>query len=228
MSRDGPPLGTYRVTVETLIPEPAQLRADRPLPASAEEQDVAVIGTAVRDRALQVAGRAATPFSRVTAVRAHLLGSGFTLATGPDAPSGSSSFAVGELLRTGTGTAEQYASAFALMLRSLGYQTRVVMGFRTGRYDPALGGYRLDGSTVDVRGEVHFAGAGWVPFDVTPSARTDRSAPPAEEAERPADDAGDIADAESTRPPPVPTVPPAPGRPRRRGRRTTPGRRWPR
>jgi len=209
VSRDGPPLGPYRVTGETAVPDAARLRTDSPLPASVAEQDVTVLGTEVRSRALQVAGRAATPFGRVSAVRAYLTGPGFRLATGKDTPTGSSSFAVRTLLTTRTGTAEQYASAFALMLRSLGYRTRVVMGFRTGRYDATLGGYRLDGSTVDVRTEVQFAGAGWVPFTVTPRTRADGSPPPPDTLP-PADDAGSIADRESADPQTVPTVPPPP------------------
>ncbi|HSV67403.1 MAG TPA: transglutaminase domain-containing protein [Mycobacteriales bacterium] len=208
VSRDGPPLGPYRVTGETAVPDAARLRTDSPLPASVAEQDVTVLGTEVRSRALQVAGRVATPFGRVSAVRAYLTGPGFRLATGPGAPTGSSSFAVRTLLTTRTGTAEQYASAFSLMLRSLGYRTRVVMGFRTGRYDATLGGYRLDGSTVDVRTEVQFAGAGWVPFTVTPRTRADGSPPP--DTLPPADDASSIADRESADPQTAPTVPPPP------------------
>lgn len=208
VSRDGPPLGPYRVTGETVLPDAARLRTDSPLPASAAEQDATVLGTEVRARALQVAGRAATPFGRVSAVRAYLTGPGFRLATGPAAPTGSSSYAVRTLLTTRTGTTEQYASAFALMLRSLGYRTRVVLGFRTGRYNTALGGYRLDGSTVDIRTEVQFAGAGWVPFTVTPRTRADGSPPP--DPLPPADDASSIADDESTHPQTVPTVPPPP------------------
>lgn len=176
------------MTGEAAVPDGAALRADSPLPASAAEQDVAVFGAEVHSRAIEVVGRTATPFGKVSAVLAFLTGPGFRLATGPQAPSGSSSFAVRRLLSTRTGTAEQYASAFALMLRSLGYQARVVMGFRTGPYDATLGGYRLDGSTVDVRTEVRFADSGWVPFTVTPRTRTDGSSPP--DARPPADDGG--------------------------------------
>lgn len=82
------------------------------------------------------------------------------------------------------------------------------MGFRTGRYDATLGGYRLDGSTVDVRTEVRFADSGWVPFTVTPRTRTDGSSPP--DARPPSDDGSSAAEEESADPRTVPTVPPAP------------------
>ncbi|GAA1443276.1 transglutaminase family protein [Leifsonia poae] len=65
------------------------------------------------------------------------------------------------------GDQEQYASAFALMARHLGYPTRVVMGFA-----PKV----ATGSTTTVTGndvtawdEVAFDGVGWVPFFPTPT-----------------------------------------------------------
>ncbi|MGO4594161.1 transglutaminase family protein [Leifsonia sp. 2TAF2] len=64
------------------------------------------------------------------------------------------------------GDQEQYASAFALMARRLGYPTRVVMGFAP----------KVTGSTTTVTGddvtawdEVAFDGVGWVPFFPTPT-----------------------------------------------------------
>lgn len=64
------------------------------------------------------------------------------------------------------GDQEQYASAFALMARRLGYPTRVVMGFAP----------KVSGSTTTVTGddvtawdEVAFEGVGWVPFFPTPT-----------------------------------------------------------
>lgn len=64
------------------------------------------------------------------------------------------------------GDEEQYASAFALMARSLGYPSRVVMGFKptvTGRVTNVVGG------DVTAWAEVAFDGVGWVPFFPTPN-----------------------------------------------------------
>ena len=63
------------------------------------------------------------------------------------------------------GDDEQYSVLMMLMCRSLGIPARVVMGF-----DPAVDGDATDVTGEDVSAwvEVAFAGAGWVPFEVTP------------------------------------------------------------
>ena len=70
----------------------------------------------------------------------------------------------GRRRRADEGTAEQFASAFAVLARAVGLPTRVVVGFRPVPPGP-------DGVAV-VRGgdatawpEVYFSGWGWVPFD---------------------------------------------------------------
>jgi Transglutaminase-like enzymes, putative cysteine proteases len=65
------------------------------------------------------------------------------------------------------GDQEQYASAFALMARHLGYPARVVMGFK-----PAVDGAgtaTVTGNDVTAWAEVAFQGVGWVPFFPTPT-----------------------------------------------------------
>jgi transglutaminase-like putative cysteine protease len=65
------------------------------------------------------------------------------------------------------GDQEQYASAFALMARRLGYPTRVVMGFA-----PKVASGQattVTGNDVTAWDEVAFDGVGWVPFFPTPT-----------------------------------------------------------
>ncbi|GAA2106894.1 DUF3488 and transglutaminase-like domain-containing protein [Actinomadura alba] len=65
------------------------------------------------------------------------------------------------------GTPEHFATAFAVLARTLGLPTRVVVGFRPGR--TAGDGLReVRSGDVIVWPEVRFAGLGWVPFDPTP------------------------------------------------------------
>lgn len=75
-------------------------------------------------------------------------------------------------LSTGRGFCQQFSTAFALAARSLGYPTRVVVGFTAG---DALGVGTSGQSVFAVRGrhahawpEVRFEDVGWVPFEPTP------------------------------------------------------------
>jgi hypothetical protein len=70
------------------------------------------------------------------------------------------------LTRSKRGTSEQFATAFAVLARSVGLPTRVVVGFR-----PGVGGdgtFQVRSGDVIVWPEVDFAGFGWVPFYPTP------------------------------------------------------------
>jgi hypothetical protein len=67
---------------------------------------------------------------------------------------------------TGRGTSEHFATAFAVMGRTLGMPTRVVVGFRPG--ERAGDRWRVRSGDVLVWPEVNFSGVGWVPFYPTP------------------------------------------------------------
>lgn len=67
------------------------------------------------------------------------------------------------------GTSEQFAAAFAVMARSLGLPTRLVVGFHHGTATPD--GWQVTGADAVVWPEVEFAGVGWVPFQPTPGQR---------------------------------------------------------
>lgn len=111
---------------------------------------------------------ARTPFEKAVAIEAVV-----RAGRQPDAeaPVGSSyarleTFLFGEQGASGAnkGTAEQFASAFAVLARAVGLPTRVVVGFQ-----PVKPG--ADGVAVVRAGdatawpEVYFTGWGWVPFD---------------------------------------------------------------
>ncbi|GAA4635211.1 hypothetical protein GCM10023196_079790 [Actinoallomurus vinaceus] len=70
------------------------------------------------------------------------------------------------LARSKRGTSEQFATAYAVLARSIGLPTRIVVGFR-----PGVGGngsWQVRSGDVLVWPEVDFAGLGWVPFFPTP------------------------------------------------------------
>ncbi|WP_145978752.1 transglutaminase domain-containing protein [Granulicoccus phenolivorans] len=67
------------------------------------------------------------------------------------------------------GSSEQFATAYAVLARSLGLPTRVVVGFGPGTADPAQPDVRIvRGRDALAWPEVYFEGFGWVPFNPTP------------------------------------------------------------
>jgi transglutaminase-like putative cysteine protease len=74
------------------------------------------------------------------------------------------------------GTAEQFASAYAVLARAVGLPTRVVVGFRPVPPGPD-GVAVVRGADATAWPEVYFSGWGWVPFDPVPG--TDDGAPSA-------------------------------------------------
>ncbi|MEV8441426.1 transglutaminaseTgpA domain-containing protein [Actinosynnema sp. NPDC051121] len=117
--------------------------------------------------ARQIVQNARTPYERAVAIE-QVVKQGRT----PDAqaPVGSSyarleRFLFGNPGEPGAnaGTAEQFASAFAVLARAVGLPTRLVVGFQPAGDE---GGERVvRGSDATAWPEVYFAGWGWVPFD---------------------------------------------------------------
>ena len=68
------------------------------------------------------------------------------------------------------GHCEYFASAMAVMLRTLHIPSRVVNGFRTGEFNDLTGNYVVRASNAHSWVEAYFAGYGWVSFDPTPPA----------------------------------------------------------
>jgi len=67
------------------------------------------------------------------------------------------------------GHCEYFASAMAVMLRTLQIPARVVNGFRTGEFNDVTAQYLIRGSDAHSWVEVYFPGYGWIGFDPTPA-----------------------------------------------------------
>ena len=65
------------------------------------------------------------------------------------------------------GFCEQFASATAVLLRSLGYPARVVVGYTTGSRNAFTGYYEVHGTDAHAWVEVWFPSFGWYEFDPT-------------------------------------------------------------
>ena len=68
------------------------------------------------------------------------------------------------------GHCEYFASAMAIMLRTLGIPSRVVNGFRTGEFNDLTSQYVIRDRDAHSWVEAYFPGYGWVSFDPTPVA----------------------------------------------------------
>ena len=124
-------------------------------------------------KAQEWAGSGTTPIAQLEAMRLALVDTGF-LSHGRASDSvpsraGHGADRVTELFERNqmVGDQEQYASAYALMARSLGYPARVVMGFAP-EVPEGGGALEVTGDDVDVWVEVAFSGVGWVSFYPTP------------------------------------------------------------
>jgi hypothetical protein len=77
------------------------------------------------------------------------------------------------LFDTRAGHCEYFASAMAVMLRTLGIPSREVNGFLPGEYNDVAGDYIVRGSDAHSWVEAYFPGSGWITFDPTPPASPD-------------------------------------------------------
>jgi protein-glutamine gamma-glutamyltransferase len=73
------------------------------------------------------------------------------------------------LFETRAGHCEYFASAMAIMLRTLGIPSREVNGFLPGEYNDLGGDYIVRASDAHSWVEVYFPGIGWQVFDPTPA-----------------------------------------------------------
>jgi protein-glutamine gamma-glutamyltransferase len=115
-----------------------------------------------------VSAQALTPYDKAVAIEAYLR-SRFTYTltlTGKPGDDPLAHF----LFETRAGHCEYFASAMAIMLRTLGIPSREVNGFLPGEYNDLAGDYIVRASDAHSWVEAYFPGNGWVTFDPTPAA----------------------------------------------------------
>lgn len=132
----------------------------------------AIIG----DTARQVTAGASTSYDALIDLQTWFRSSAFRYSL--DAPveagfDGAGMDAVADFLQVRAGYCVHYASAFAVMARSLGMPSRIVIGYLPGTASsiPQQGGieYTVTSSQLHAWPEVYFQGIGWVPFEPTNS-----------------------------------------------------------
>jgi hypothetical protein len=108
------------------------------------------------------------PISKATALRDYFRGGAFTY--DPHVALGDDGAAVETFLQDRRGFCVQFASAYALMARSLGIPARVAVGFTSGTRDAATGAYAVTNHDAHAWPEIWLAGLGWTHlFDPTPT-----------------------------------------------------------
>jgi transglutaminase-like putative cysteine protease len=120
----------------------------------------------IPELARQITARSQTPFDRTITVENYLR-SRFTYTLNLTGKPGVDPLAH-FLFETRAGHCEYFASALAIMLRTLGIPTREVNGFLPGEYNDLGEDYIVRASDAHSWVEVYFPGTGWMTFDPTP------------------------------------------------------------
>lgn len=147
------------------------------------------------ERVVKQAG-AETPYDKAAALEAYLRQ--FTYNEFIQAPPPERDVVDYFLFTSRQGYCNYYASAMAVMLRSMGIPARVVSGYSRGEYDAESGVYRIRESDSHTWVEVFFPDYGWIQFEPTASQPTIDRPEGSDESDSTADDAAST-DAASSR-----------------------------
>ena len=135
------------------------------LPQTPSEEVESFRDVAIADAAAQ------TPYEELIAIQNRLRSTEFTYSVEPGAEAkdqlASTDYLTRFLTETKTGYCQQFATAFAVLARSLGYPTRVVVGFLSGE-PTEQGRYLVRGTDAHAWPEVYFEEYGWIAFEPTP------------------------------------------------------------
>jgi transglutaminase-like putative cysteine protease len=162
----------YTVTSLALQPTPTQLRG---LDTSAGPGDPSAVGLPsntppeIASIAQQWTVGASTMYDKVMAIQDHLLDAKqFTYDATVPALEGSNAMLT-FLTRTKRGFCQQFSSAMAVLLRSIGIPARIAVGFTAGTQDAkAQNTWHVTTENAHAWVEVLFPQYGWLPFEPTP------------------------------------------------------------
>ena len=184
---------------ESIAPDIVSYEFDREVPAGESYEMVSLVSTASRDDlrragteydaaitdhylqlpadlpdrvaelARRVTATARTPVDRARAIEEYLRGPSFTYSQDIDAPPADTDGVDHFLFETRTGYSDYFASAMAVMLRSVGVPARLAAGYAPGEYDPATGLNAVRDSDSHAWVQAYFPGFGWIDFEPTPA-----------------------------------------------------------
>lgn len=166
-----PPPG-FRYEAYSLLEEPPE---SSPLPnpepeltaeQRAENLELPRLDPRIPQLARQMTATADTDLARARAIESHLRRDfGYTLSLPATEPADPLAYF---LFTRKKGHCEYFASAMAVMLRSLGIPARLATGFQTGIYNPITDLWLIRASDAHSWVEAWMPGLGWTTFDPTP------------------------------------------------------------
>ena len=158
----------------------------------------------VRELAQSVTEQAQTDYDRARAIERYLSGNFRYTLNMPETPAGED-FVDYFLFKQGEGYCTYFATAMAVLCRSLGLPARYVEGFSPSSERDADGHYIVRAKNAHAWTEVYFEGVGWLPFEPT-AADTSRADP----STSPTPGTASPTPAQTPSPSPTPTREPAP------------------
>ena len=163
-------ISRYEADSDIATAAPAELRSagrDHPLPITEQYLRLPALDPRVPQLAAQITKSAGDDFDKAAAIENHLRTRfGYTLQL-PQSPVKDP--IANFLFERKQGHCEYFASAMAVMLRTLGIPSRVVTGFRSDEFNDLTGNYVVRAKDAHAWVEAYFPGYGWQTFDPTPA-----------------------------------------------------------
>ena len=164
------PIGTYQAASNIGQPSPIELRtasSDFPPAILLNYLQLPHLDPRIPQLAAQITAAEVSNYDKAAAIERYLRTNfRYTLQLPPVSQRDPlSSF----LFQRKQGHCEYFASAMAVMLRTLRIPSRVVNGFRTGEFNDLTAQYVVRASNAHSWVEVYFPGYGWISFDPTPA-----------------------------------------------------------
>jgi transglutaminase-like putative cysteine protease len=160
----------YRVTAQTVIPAADELRRveDVPLAGGTYTELPPDMPERIHEIASELTAGLDNRFDRVKAIEDYLRSSEFTYDPTTHLRGGTNSI-LQFLDETKAGFCQQFSFTMAVLLRDLGIDSRIVVGFSSGGTSSPGVPYPVMSDQAHSWVEVYFDGYGWLPFEPTPT-----------------------------------------------------------
>ncbi len=156
----------YMMTVGHGAISPELLRTDTVTPGGVFTENAGVPATAISE-AQSITAAGPTAFDKARLLQEYFTDPANGFVYSLTVPTGNTGSLLADFLQNKQGYCEQYATAMAIMLRSIGIPARVAIGFTQGT-KTGDGSFRITSHDAHAWVEVRFDNAGWVRFDPTP------------------------------------------------------------